>query len=449
MLETLNHYLTFYLMFPLIFIVGVYFTLRLRFIQITGLSSGLSSLMSSNQKSAGDISNFEAIATVLAGNLGTGNISGIAVAIAAGGPGALVWMWVMAFFGAVIQFAGCLLGVKYRSRNQKNEFVGGPMYYLSKGLGAKKLAGFFCIFAIIGSITCGNLVQVNSLALPLNEIGLSPLLIGFLVALSVGYVIIGGEHRVALVASNVVPFMAALYVTVACLILSYRYEEVLPALSMMFSDAFDFSALFGGAAGFSISRAIASGFERGIFATDAGSGLAPILQASARAKSAYEEGIVAMVAPLVVMIICTLTGLVLIVTKASEIEGLKSTLMCTWAFEEGVGHVLGKYVVVVSLVLFAFTTILAWAYCAERAVEYLFGLAKVPAFRWFYIAIIPLGTIAHVELVWHLADLALAFMVATNLIGIVGLSRQVFLEDSSLGNDLEETRELLEENLPA
>ena len=429
-LELLNHYITFYFMFPLILITGIYFTLKLRFVQITKLKAGFSCLMHSNQKSEGDISNFEAIATVLAGNLGTGNISGIAVALATGGPGALVWMWVMAFFGAVIQFAGCLLGIKFRGQNQKGEFVGGPMYYIDKGLGNKKMAALFAVFAVVGSLTCGNLVQVNSLALPLSEIGISPHLVGLAAAIFVGYVVIGGEHRVAVVASSIVPFMAALYVTVACLILSYRYEAIPSAFALMFSKAFDFSALMGGAAGFGVAKAIAAGFERGLFATDSGSGLAPIMQASARTKSAFEEGIVAMVAPLVVMVICTLTGLVLMVTGATEIEGLKSTMMCTWAFEEGVGHVIGKYIVIVSLILFAFTTILAWAYCAERAVEYLFGLKRVVFFRWFFIAVIPLGTVAHVELVWQMADLAIAAMVATNLFGIIALSGHVFEESN-------------------
>lgn len=415
-------------MFPLILITGLYFTLRLRFVQITKLRAGFSCLLRSNQKSEGDISNFEAIATVLAGNLGTGNISGIAVAIATGGPGALIWMWVMAFFGSVIQFAGCLLGVKFRGHNEKGDFVGGPMHYISKGLGRNKLAAAFAVFAVIGSLTCGNLVQINSLALPLHDIGLSPHLVGLAAAIFVGYVVIGGEHRVAVVASNIVPFMAALYVTVACLILSYRYEAVPDAFALMFTKAFDFSSFFGGTAGFAVAKAISSGFERGLFATDSGSGLAPILQSSARAKSAFEEGIVAMVAPLVVMIICTLTGLVLLVTGATEVEGLKSTMMCTWAFQEGVGHVFGKYIVIVSLILFAFTTILAWAYCAERAFEYLFGLKRVVFFRWFFIAIIPLGTIAHVELVWQMADLAIAAMVATNLFGIIGLAKHVIQE---------------------
>lgn len=438
-LEALNHYISFYLVFPLIFIVGIYFTLRLRFLQITKIKAGFKYLMRGNHKAEGGISNFEAIAIVLAGNLGTGNISGIAVAIAAGGPGALVWMWVMAFLGTIIQFGGCLLGVKYRTQNENNDYVGGPMYYLSRGLGYKKLAILFAIFAIIGSFTCGNLVQINSLALPLQEIGLPAIVIGLLAALFVGYVIIGGEHRVAVVASSVVPFMAALYVTVACLILSYHYEAIPNALSLMFSSAFDFSSLFGGAAGFGLSRAISSGFERGIFATDTGSGLAPILQASARAKSAYEEGIVAMVAPLVVMVICTLTGLVLIVTKAHLMTDLKSTLMCTFAFEEGVGHVFGKYIVVTALILFAFTTVLAWAYCAERAVEYIFGLNKVKIFRWIFIAVIPFGTLVHVDVVWHLADLALAGMVLTNLIGTAGLSEQIFAESKTHSDSVLDT----------
>ncbi len=383
-LDNLNDTITLYLVCPLIFFVGLYLSFRLKFLQISKIKTGLSYLFKKEEKSKGDISHFEAISTVLAGNLGTGNISGIAVALTMGGPGALVWMWVMAFFGAIIKFAGCLLSVRYRHQNPESDFVGGPMYYLDHGLNLKSVARAFAIFAIFTSLTVGNLVQVNSISLPLATIGWHPIIVGVLLAIFVAFVLIGGGHRFAVVAATVVPIMAFLYLSVAIYILLSYYDKILPAFGLMFQSALYPTTMAKGALGYGVMRAVTTGFERGVFATDAGTGIAPILQASTRTKSPVIEGIVAMVAPLVVMVICTITGLVLIVTDAWQTECLQSTNMCTWAFTQGFGNRVGFYVVVVSLILFAFTTILAWAYCAEKAVEYLWGLKWMRLFQWLY-----------------------------------------------------------------
>lgn len=413
--ENFAHAITFWVVFPVLISLGIFLSIKLKFPQLTKISYGLRSILKDDGKGEGNITHFEAIATVLAGNLGTGNISGMAVALGTGGPGALIWMWVMAFFGAILQYSGCLLGGFYRKQNDQGEFLGGPMYYIEKGMKKKGLAILFSVFSLLTAFSCGNFVQVNSLSLPLQEIGWNPFLISLIVASAVGYVIIGGGHRVALIASKVVPFMATLYLLVAFLILGYHLDKVLPAFSLLFRSAFDFSSMFGGGLGFGIAKALSTGFERGIFATDAGTGIAPILQANAKAKSPVMEGIVAMVAPFIVLVICTITGLVLIVTGAFEVPGLKSTLMCTYAFEKGVGHEMGAYVVVISLILFAYTTILAWAFCGEKAIEYLFDRKKIPFFRWLYVGLIPIGVFAKVDLVWHLADITMAGMLLTNL----------------------------------
>lgn len=431
LLTFMNDAAALFIVVPLIFGVGLYLTFRLGCLQITQMKRGISHLIFGDGNVQGNISQFEAISTVLAGNLGTGNISGMAVALTTGGPGALVWMWVMAFLGAIIKYAGCLLGVKYRHVNPEGEYVGGPMYYLAQGLNFKLIAWLFSCFAILTAFTVGNLVQVNSIVLPMKELGLNPLYFGVAIAFLVGFVLIGGVQRFALVASTVVPMMATLYLGVAILILGLHADRVLGALELMFTAAFDFSSISGGILGYSFLHAIRIGFERGVFATDAGVGIAPILQSSARTKSPVIEGIVAMVAPFVVMIVCTLTGLVLIVTDAWTDSHQQSTNMCTWAFEKGLGSPVGAYVVIISLILFAFTTILAWAYCGEKAVEYLWGLKKMKWFQYIFVILIPFGTLFQVETVWKLADVFMALMLLTNMIGIIGLSREVIAESEA------------------
>lgn len=427
-LNFINEFIALYFVVPLILLTGLYLSFRVGFIQISKLKMGFGYLINSEQKSVGNISHFEAVSTVLAGNLGTGNISGMAVALSTGGPGALVWMGVMAFFGAILKFAGCLLGVKFRHINPEGDYVGGPMYYLDQGLKLKPIAWIFSIFAILSSLTVGNLVQVNSISLPVESMGASPLLMGIMTAVLVAIVLVGGMHRFAVVASTVVPVMALLYVGAAVYILFQFSGQVFPSLELIFKSAFGLRSAAGGVLGFGVFKSISVGFERGVFSTDAGVGIAPILQSSTRTKSPVVEGVVAMVPPLVVMVICTITTLVLMVTGAWQAEGLKSTNMCTYAFELGLGAKWGSYLVLLSLVLFAFTTILAWAYCAERAVEYMGGLRWMRAFQWLFILVIPFGALARVDLVWKLADICISGMLICNLAGVIGLSSVVIKE---------------------
>ncbi len=427
-LNIINEFLSLYVVVPLILFTGIYLSCRVGLIQISKLKMGFSYLINSERKSVGNISHFEAISTVLAGNLGTGNISGMAVALTTGGPGALVWMAVMAFLGAILKFAGVFLGVKFRHINKEGDYVGGPMYYLDHGLNLKPVAWIFSIFAILCALTVGNLVQVNSISLPIEKMGASPLLMSVITAIFVAIVLVGGMHRFAIVASTVVPLMAALYVGVALYILFVFRDQIMPSLALIFEAAFALRPVAGGMLGYGILKSITVGFERGVFSTDAGVGIAPILQSSTRTKSPVVEGVVAMVPPLVVMVICTITTLVLMVTGAWQVEGLRSTNMCTYAFEQGIGEKWGTYVVLISLILFAYTTILAWAYCAERAVEYLGGLKWMHIFQWFFIFVIPFGALVHVDLVWKLADICIAMMLVCNMIGVIGLSKLVIQE---------------------
>ena len=425
-LGLLNDGFTFFVVFPAILILGIYLTYRLRFMQFTRLGLSLKQLL---HKRAGEdgISHYQAVAAVLAGNFGTGNISGMAIAVASGGPGALVWMWIIAFLGAAIQYASCILGVKYREQNEKGENVGGPMYYLSKGLNMKRLGGIFAVFAIVGGITAGNFTQVHSIALPLQELGIPPLATSLTVAFFVGLVLLGGMSRFAKVAAAVVPVMALLYFGTAVIILCMNASSLLPALKMVFVSAFSPAAFFGGSMGYGIMKTVSTGFERGIFATDAGTGVAPILQSSTESKDPISNGVVTLIAPVLVMIVCTATALVILVTGASDL-GHESTNMVTAAFSKGLGNSIGGHIVTLALLLFSYTTILAWANCGERAVHYLMGDRWIKRFRWFYLAMVPMGVFFSVEHVWILSDISFSLMLTANMVGVALLSKEVILD---------------------
>lgn len=423
-LNGFNQWFTLYAVFPGIICLGIYLTYYLKVIQIAGLKQSFCCLAKGGVKGEGNISRFKTLAAVLAGNFGTGNISGMAIAIATGGPGALVWMWVMAFFGATIQYASCLLGGSFRTKTSSGEFVGGPMYYLRDGLGYKKLATLFSIFSISASITVGNFAQVNSLILPLEKIGFNPFYCSLVVATCAAFVILGGITRIANLACWIVPFKALLYLSTALLILILHADHILPAIILMFKSALGISQIAGGIAGFSVLRALTTGFDRGLFATDAGTGIVPILQANAKSEHPVMDGIASLIAPFLVMIVCTATGLVLIVTGAFETD-LISTNMVTFAFTKGLNSPIGGYIVMIALILFAYTTILAWAHCGEKAVEFLVGSKKVKWFRLAYILLVPVGSILQVEMIWTLADISITLMLFINIMGVIGLRGHV------------------------
>lgn len=438
LLKFFNQTFTLFCIFPGMILLGMYLTIQLKGVQISKLKAGFSELLQKKRGSEGNISHFEAISTVLAGNFGTGNISGMAIALSTGGPGALVWMWVMAFFGSIIQYASCLLAVKYRTKNADGEYVGGPMYYLSEGLGFRKLAATFAILTLFAAIAVGNFAQINSMTLPLNAMGVHPLSSVLIITACVAAVVLGGMHRMAKFASIVVPLKAFLYLAVGFVILVLNYEKVIPAFKLMFESAFNVSALTGGFLGGGLARVIATGFDRGIFATDAGTGIVPILQASARTTHPVVDGLVTLVAPFMVMIVCTMTGLILIVSGAWEQPGLESTNMVTYAFQKGLGSSIGSTIVIIALLLFGYTTILAWACCAEKAASYLWGTRYGSWFKYMYVMLTPLAIWVHVDIIWTFADICITGMLATNMIGIAKLSREVvdtsqdyFLQTSS------------------
>ncbi|MBM3207811.1 MAG: sodium:alanine symporter family protein [Chlamydiae bacterium] len=424
----LNENFTLYCVLPGILFLGIYLTIRLKFVQITKLSQSAKNLLSSDGSEQGSITHYQALSAVVAGNLGTGNISGMAIALTTGGAGALVWMWVMAFLGATIQYTSCVLGVKYRQKEEDGQYQGGPMYYLEKGLGLKKIAVIFSFFTLIAAMTVGNFAQVNSIVLPLKGLGFPPFILGIMMTFIVGVVTLGGTRRLAKVASSIVPVMALIYLLGALIVLCANCTEVIPAFKRMLTSAFAPKSVAGGFLGYGMLKALTVGFDRGVFATDAGTGIVPILQSSAKTKSPIVDGMVTLIAPFIVMIMCTTTGLVLLVTGAADQVDLRSTNMVIYAFSQVMGSTIGSLVVITSLSLFAYTTIIAWGCCGERAASYLWGANRAKWFQYVYLVLIPIGAVAHVDLVWVLADISISLMLITNFIGVTGLSSEVIRE---------------------
>lgn len=429
LLTIFNKSFTVWVVFPFLLGLGGYLTWKLKGLQFTKLKMAFSQLMGQKGEvlEEGTVSRYQSVATVIASGFGTGNISGMAVALATGGPGALFWMWVMAFLGSIVQFANTLCGFKYRQKNEQGEYVGGPMYYLKNGLGWKKIAGIFAVLVILVSFTAGDLVQVNSVALPLAKIGISPWITGLVMMFVVGLAVIGGSKRIASVAGVMVPLMALFYIGAATIVLSMFYDQIWPALSLVIKSAFGFGPAIGGALGYGVMQAIIFGFNRAIFATDAGTGVAPLLQSGASSKNPVIDGVATLVAPFMVMVVCTATFLVLLVTGAFQQTGLESTNMVVYGFSHALGSP-GAYLVMVALFLFAYSSILGMAACMDRGVEYLFGDRFIKPFRYLFILMVPVGALMHVSMAWILADISLTLMLVINLAGTAGLAKQVIQE---------------------
>jgi AGCS family alanine or glycine:cation symporter len=426
----LKETLTIYLVVPMIFGAGLYLSYYLKWIQFTQLKKAWQLTFEKSSKS--NFSSFAAVATVLGGNLGTGNIAGIAVALSTGGPGSLFWMWIMASLGAIVKYAGCYLGLKYRIQNKTGKYLGGPMYYLEKGVGNKFLARFYCIATLCSALTVGNLVQMNSVALPLTQLQVPPTVSGVIMSLLVAFVIFGGLKQFANIVSKVVPFMAIGYLACCLAILSAYYQEIWPAVLLIIKGAFVPTSVVGGATGYGILHVVRVGFDRGLFATDAGAGIAPMVHSSVEPKegetlmeTAVNQGIISMLSPFIVIIVCTLTGLVLMVTGAWQMASLESTNLCFSAFCFGFNWEHAGHIVTVTLFLFAFTTMLTWAFCADCAMVYLLGPSSRKFFRILFIAVIPLGSIFKVQLVWEIADISMNIMLIINMIGVIFLAKEV------------------------
>lgn len=410
---------------------GIYLSIRLGLLQILKLPLAFR-LIFKEDKGEGDISSFAALATALAATVGTGNIVGVATAIKAGGPGALFWMWIAAFFGMATKYAEGLLAIKYRSKDANGDVSGGPMYYILNGMGQqwKPLAIFFAFSGIlVAFLGIGTFSQVNSITDSLKtSFDWSPKLVSILIAIIVAIIIFGGIQSISKVSEAVVPFMAAAYILASLIIIGAHFDHILPAFEQIFSGAFTGTAAVGGFTGAVVKEAIQNGIARGVFSNESGLGSAPIAAAAARTNEPVEQGLISMTGTFIdTIIICTLTGLSIIVTGQWTVKGLEGAPLTQAAFATVFGN-LGSIVLTICLVLFAFTTILGWSYYGERCFEFLFGTRFIPIYRTIFVVMVSLGGFLKLSLIWGIADIVNGLMAIPNLIALLALSPIIIKE---------------------
>jgi len=410
---------------------GIFLTWRCGFVQFRYLWPALR-LVFRRQASAGegDISPLQALTTALSATIGTGNIAGVATAIAVGGPGAIFWMWICALFGMATKFAEAVLAVTYRQHLPDGSMQGGPMRYIADGLGWRWLGGLFAICGALAAFGIGSMVQSNSVAVAIHGLlseGSAPtdgpiaLVTGVVLALLTGVVIIGGIRRIGKVTEKLVPAMALFYVTGALVIVVLRFDRLPEAFGLIFSGAFSGTAASGGFAGAAVSAAMRFGIARGIFSNEAGLGSAPIAHAAARTDNPLRQGLIAMTGVFFdTLVICTLTGLVILVTGSWE-SGLTSSALTQSAFQSVLAGT-GSIIVTIGLTVFAYSTMIGWAYYGEECIGYLFGPRSCTPYRYLFCLAILLGAIQKVGLVWDFSDTMNGAMAIPNLIGLLGLS---------------------------
>ncbi len=431
---------------------GIYLTVRMGLLQIRKLPLALKWMVKNEEDGHGEVTSFGALCTALSATIGTGNIVGVATAICAGGPGALFWMEVAAFFGMATKYAEGLLAVKYRVVDENHHSLGGPFYYIERGMG-KKWKWLACVFAFfgvcVGLFGIGTFSQVNGIASAVKNffdpdtmyavtipgIGTyswTVVIASLVLSLCVALVLIGGIKRIANVSQVVVPFMAIIYVVISVVLLVCNVKEIPVAFVTIVKGAFNPRAVTGGIVG-SIIVAMQSGIARGIFSNEAGLGSAPIAAAAAKTKEPVRQGLVSMTGTFIdTIIICTMTGLAIVITGAWQVEGIEGVAVTTYAFNQGlpIPQVVSSFLLMLCLVFFAFTTILGWDYYSERCLEYLTGgkMKVVKVYRWLYILAVFIGPYMTVKAVWTIADIFNGLMAIPNMIAIFALSGVVIVE---------------------
>lgn len=446
MLEILNEIDAFVWGPPLLVLLvgtGILLTFRLKLLQVFKLPQALGLIFSAKNDGSGDVNSFKALCTALAATVGTGNIVGVATAIKAGGPGALFWMWMAAFFGMATKYSECLLAVKYRTVDANGNISGGPMYYIENGLGKKykPLAVMFAVFGVLCAyFGIGTFAQVNSIV-EITQIsaGIPVVYTGIALTVVVAAVTIGGLKSIATVAAKVVPAMALLYFLTTVGIMIVFADQVPAAIATVLNSAFTPTAAQGGFLGATVMLAMRSGVARGVFSNESGLGSAPIVAAAAKTKWAAEQGLISMTGTFIdTIIICTLTGLSLVVSGVwcGPLNGAAMTESAfTMAFPA-----FGSILLLVGLVLFAFTTILGWNYYGERCVEYLMGVKAILPYRIIFICLIACGPFLKLEEIWVLADIVNGLMAIPNLIALIALSGVVFAETKAYQKHLAEEK---------
>jgi AGCS family alanine or glycine:cation symporter len=427
---------------PLIILLlgtGLYLTVILRGIQFRALIPALRlALIKRHEEGEGDISHFQALMTALSATVGVGNIAGVATAIAVGGPGAVFWMWVTGLVGMATKYSEAVLAVKYREVDKFGTMSGGPMYYISKGLGMKWLGMLFAVFAAIATFGIGNMVQSNTVADALEAaFGVPFWITGAVLCAGTGLVILGGIKSIARTTSTIVPFMIIVYLTGAILTLITYRENILHAFHLIFSHAFSPTAATGGFIGATISQSVRMGVARGIFSNESGLGSSPIAAAAAKTRNPVGQALVSMTQTFIdTIVICTFTALVIIASGAWT-AGKTGAELSTFAFEMGVPSNIGADLVAISLAFFAYSTLLGWSYYGEKSIEYLLKERAVKPYRVLFTLVVFVGAVVKLNLVWTFADVMNGLMAFPNLVGLLGLSRVV----------VEETKKYLNEEL--
>lgn len=419
---------------------GLFLTLILKGVQFRYLGYAFKQVIAKQrQGSEGDISHFEALMTSLAGAIGTGTIVGVATAITVGGLGAIFWMWVTAFISMATKYAESLLAVKYREVDGRGEMIGGPMEYIGNGLGWKWMAYLFATLGMIGALSTGNLVQTNSIADAVNHVWhVNPWITGIILCVLTGVVVIGGVKAIGHVAGVLVPVMAVLYIGAACYILLVNFTKIPEAFMLIVRSAWTGQAATGGFVGSTMMMALQMGVARSVFSNEAGLGISSIAAAAAKTDSPARQALITMTGALIsTVIVCTMTGLVLAVTGVIGLPGetgeiLKGAPLAIAAFNV---HIIGgEYIVTIGLIMFAYTTVLAWSYYGEKCCEYIFGERSVMAYRILFALVVIPGAAIQMEIAWYLADISNGLMVIPNLIALVCLSGVIVKETQQFLN---------------
>ena len=436
--QKINGYLSDYVLIVLLVSAGLYFSIRTRFVQVRCFGEGMrrvfGSIKLNGGKQHGGFSSFQALATAIAAQVGTGNIVGACGAILIGGPGAIFWMWIIAFFSMATIYAEAVLSQETRVVDADGTVHGGPVYYIKRaftgGFG-KFLAGFFAVAIIIALGFIGSMVQSNSIGESLsNATGVPTWIIGLVVALLSGYVFLGGSHRVASWAEKIVPVMACLYIIGGLAVLIARIRFIPETFGMIFRYAFEPQAIIGGSFGFALKQAVSQGVKRGLFSNEAGMGSTPHAHAMAKVSCPHEQGVVAMVGVFIdTFVVLTMTALVVISTlyagngilASGAAEGISKTNMAQIAFSSIMGNTAGSLFVAICLMFFAFSTILGWNFFGRINVEYLFGKKAVPVYSVIAVVLIFLGSCVSNDLAWELSDMFNQLMVIPNFFAIVAL----------------------------
>ena len=421
-------------MLTLLIGTGLFLSVKTGFLQFRKfgymMKHTLLGVFSKNQheKDNSGVSPFQAVATAMAGTIGTGSIAGLATAIVSGGPGAVFWMWVSALLGMITKYSEILLSIKFREKNDEGRWVGGPMYYIKNGLKLKWLAVLFAVFAMIACLGTGNATQSNSIAVALEStVGIKPWITGIVLTVLVAAVILGGMKRISSVNEKLVPVMAVFYVICAVIALIINIEKIPAAFALIFKEAFNFKAATGGVAGYGIMLAMHYGFSRGVFSNEAGLGSAPIAHAASSTKSPVKQGLWGMFEVFfTTIVICTFSALIILTTdiwNTGQFQGSALSIASFNAIIPGVGGI----VVTLSTIFFALSTILGWAYYGEVCMEFLSRNSKkaVLAYRCIYVAFVFIGTIGSLDLIWSISETMNGLMAIPNLIGIIGLYKVV------------------------